>query len=264
MSYIPFQFAAKAAGPTPPARGPELCDLALMKSARTVRCLGVLATLLAGSVLCSAAETNDPAPSRASSPTAKLDFSSFKSIADRNIFDGNRSGQVIRSTRSSSPARSVRVQSFTLVGTLISEKGAAAFFDGTDGSYQKTLKSGETIAGFQVKDIVPAGVRLRAGTNEMELCVGNSMRREDEGLWKPSTAAMTYASAGSSYPGNNSSSRSRSSNGSSRGRSTSGGSYGRNETVVTPASSTSSEPLPAAEVNEVLKRLMEKREQEKQ
>lgn len=266
MNNISFIFDAMAARSNAPARNAKLCDIGLVKTTRTVRNLGMLATLLLGSLLVSAAETNSAATARAASQPAKLDFNSFKLIADRNIFDGNRSGQTISSTRSSSPSRSVRITSFTLVGTLISAKGATAFFDGTDGSYQKVLKSGESIAGFEVKSIVPAGVRLLEGTNEMDLRVGNSMRREDQGLWKLSTATMSYASAGGSgNVGSSSFSRSRSNNGNSRGRSSFGGNFGENfGGNESASSSTSSAPLPAAEVNEVLKRLMEKREQEKQ
>ena len=50
-----------------------------------------------------------------------LDFPAFKILADRNIFNGNRSGQRMVSTRSSSQQRSVRVESFSLVGTLLTE-----------------------------------------------------------------------------------------------------------------------------------------------
>ena len=118
---------------------------------------------------------NKPAPAT----SGKMDFSSFKSVADRNIFNGNRSGQRMTATRSSTQQRSVRVESFSLVGTLLSEdKEPVAFFDGTSSEFRQALKAGGRIAGFTVKEILHAGVRLTEGTNILEVLVGTGMRRD--------------------------------------------------------------------------------------
>ena len=45
---------------------------------------------------------------------------------------------------------------FGLTGTLCSEKGAYAFFDGTSSAYRKVLKPEETIAGYKVAEIEAA------------------------------------------------------------------------------------------------------------
>lgn len=198
-----------------------------------------------------------PQPPEPARPAGKLDFSSFKTIAERNIFNGNRSGQRITSTRSSSQQRSVRVESFTLVGTLLSAKGPVAFFDGTGSDFHKSLKPGGKIGNFTIREILHAGIRLTEGTNEMELRVGNGMRREDEGLWKVSSGGASYASSsGGASRSDSSSYRSSSSNGRSSDRN--GSSHGHGES----RSSSSSDSPPPGDLGDVLKRLMEQREKD--
>ena len=279
-----------------------LCNLVVVKTICSIAWRCALAMLMAGGVLSLHAQTNDtstnaptaaptnaapvemsgtnsasndaiavePAPEPTPAPEAvpqrapasssgKLDYSSFRMVNDRNIFNGNRSGAVITSTRSSSVSRSVRIESFSLVGTLLSAKGPTAFFDGTDSSFRQVLKPGERIAGFQIQEILHSGVRLAEGTNTLDLAVGTSLRREDEGLWKFSTSRASYASsssggfsssAGSSY-------RSHSSDRGSRDRN--GSSYSRSDNHSSPAAT---ESAPDPNVDEVLKRLMEKRDKE--
>lgn len=265
----------------------RLCDLDGMKAPPSCTRGSVFATLLLGSVLALHAQTNDvatntpstnvvPAATAASSAntnasvaaaapekepeakpataSGKLDYSSFKVVAERNIFNGNRSGQRMTSTRSSSQQRSVRVESFSLVGTLLTEDRApVAFFDGSSSEFRKALKAGGNIAGFSVKEILHAGVRLAQGTNILDVRVGTGMRREDEGLWKSSEGGTSYAS-GSSSSYSNGNGRSSSRNGSYSGRGSNGDSPA--------ASSSSAPPAASADAAEILKRLMEKREKE--
>lgn len=139
--------------------------------------------------------SNDPlqtnAPAGDNSGPARLDYSTFKVIVDRNIFDPNRFPR-----RAGEPI--VRrlpktVDSLTLVGTMSYEKGLFAFFDGTSAEYQKALKLTDTIAGYKVTNIAPDRVRLAAGTNELELHVGMQLRREEEGAWLLASQSTTYA-----------------------------------------------------------------------
>jgi len=207
----------------------------------------------------------EPAPQPSPPSSGKLDYNSFKIVLERNIFNGNRSGQRITSTRSSSQQRSVRVDAFTLVGTMLSAGAPVAFFDGSESDFRRPMKVGERIAGFEVRAILHAGVRLAQGTNTLDLEVGSGLRREDQGLWKYAHGGTAYAASSSSRSGNDyiatSSYSSRSSNGSSRDRSTSSRSSNGSGNS-SPAASSTSEPLPAADAAEVLKRLMEKREKE--
>src|SRR5207248_6850196 len=90
---------------------------------------------------------------------SRLDYSAFRIIADRNIFDPRRSA------RSAPPERTrrtyTRTDSFGLVGTMsYHEKGTLAFFEGSSPDYKKVLKTDDTIAGFKVAAIAPSYVKL--------------------------------------------------------------------------------------------------------
>jgi hypothetical protein len=163
--------------------------------------------------------------------SSRLDYSSFKAITDRNIFNANRSG---RTARSREPQRQVKVDSFALVGTLSYEKGSFAFFDGSTSQFRKTLQPQGGIAGFKIADIGRDTVKLEADGKSIEMRVGYQMRREDEGEWKLSSRAEPYSSSTRSTG--------------SASNTTS------NEAVKT--SSTSGEE------SDALKRLMQQREQE--
>jgi hypothetical protein len=147
--------------------------------------LGALATLtLAGFFSAAAQETNRIKPN---------DFSGFRIITDRNIFDPNRRPRV-----ASGPAPAI-VDSFSLAGTMSYEKGRFAVFDGTSSDYHKVLEPGGSIAGYTVKEIRPDAVKLVSGTNQLELAVGMQMRRNAEGRWSVGEPAE---SPGNSYASN--------------------------------------------------------------
>jgi hypothetical protein len=143
------------------------------------------------------------------SGTNRLDYSAFKVVVDRNIFDPNRTPRR-PGDRGPRPAPK-SVDSLTLVGTMTYEKGSFAFFDGTSSDYKKALKLNDVVAGRKVTNITPNSVKLAAGTNEMELTVGMQLRREEDGPWSlvggpgsyiatptsTSTSTSAVASAGS-------------------------------------------------------------------
>jgi len=120
---------------------------------------------------------------------AKPEFSAFKLITDRNIFDPNR---VPHRPGGLQPAPKT-VESFALVGVMSYEKGTFAFFDGTSSDYRKAVKVADTIAGYKVTNIDANTIKLLAGTNLVELRVGMQLRREEGGGWVPSSQSESYA-----------------------------------------------------------------------
>lgn len=117
-----------------------------------------------------------------------LDYSSFRIIAERNIFDPNR---VPHSGVASAQPKTV--DAFSLVGTMSYEKGIFAFFDGTRSDYKKVLKPNDTIAGYKVLSISSDAVKLQMNTNTVQVSVGTQMRRRDDGTWDRSASTETYA-----------------------------------------------------------------------
>jgi len=121
-----------------------------------------------------------------------LDYQAFKIITERNIFDPNRSSP---SGGRKESRRPTRVESFALVGTLSYQKGSFAFFDGSGPSYRQALKCGDTIAGYKIAEISADRVRLAGTRQQLELGVGMQMKKEDEGEWQ--MAGRTESFAGS-------------------------------------------------------------------
>jgi hypothetical protein len=161
---------------------------------------GVFVLSITIAISARAQQTNSPTAASTNRAT-RQDFSSFKIISDRNIFNSGRSGRPSRSG-GGEPSRQAKVDSFSLVGTLSYEKGWFAFFDGTGSEYKKVLKRDGAIAGYKVIDISPAQVKLKVDDKEIEMRVGTQMRRQDEGEWQlvAQTGSYATASKGSSSP----------------------------------------------------------------
>lgn len=119
------------------------------------------------------------APGQGTNQISPTDFSAFKIISERNIFDPNR-----LPPRTTPPPPPPIVDSFGLYGTAdYGESGPCAVFSGTHSEYHKVLETGGTIAGFTVDEIGRDAVKLSSGTNVMDLKVGMQMRRNADGIW---------------------------------------------------------------------------------
>jgi hypothetical protein len=171
----------------------------------------------------------------------KTDYAYFKVVNDRNIFNPVRQPNRPDRPVSREVKKAPKVDAFSLVGTLRYEKGDMAFFDGSNSDYRKAHKAGDSIAGFKVLSISDAAVRIEAKGKVTELKIGSQMRREDEGEWE--FAIGPYA-GGITSSGGSGSGDSASSSGSSG------------------ASTASSGSGSGGSADEILKRLLQKREQE--
>jgi hypothetical protein len=134
--------------------------------------VGILGILLTCAIN-SSAQTNAP---------SRTDYSSYRIIIERNIFNPNRTGRYIRSN--SPTPRASRVDTFSLVGTIAYEKGMFAFFDSSSPDFRKILEPAGEIAGYTVKEISPKSVKLEAAGKTLEIKIGGQMRREDNKPWE--------------------------------------------------------------------------------
>jgi len=192
----------------------------------------VLALALANGFLTSAQ------PNRVPGPADFTQFSSF--ITERNIFDPSRIPR-----NSSTPRRTFTRQtprytpSFTLVGTMSYEKGMFAFFDGNQSYLRKVLYQSDSnsIAGFTVAEITLAGVKLQTADKKqtVQMKIGEIMRQEGNS-WQLAGSGQLFT----------------------------GTSAGESAAPAADSSSpgTSTAPSPALEGNDILKKLMQQREQE--
>lgn len=188
----------------------------------------------------SAAETNSPATnsSPASSNSSRIDFNSFRIVSERNVFDPTRTGR--RSYQDQPVRRQAPSEWFTLVGTLSSDQGTFAFFNGTSSELRKTAKPGDSIAGYKITEISHDYVKLGAGSNQtINLPMQAQMRRQEGGPWSLGGRVETSASAPSPAP--------------SETKTTESG---------TSSSTSSSSSSSNGAISDVIKRMMERRDKE--
>ena len=115
-------------------------------------------------------------------PAPSLDFDSFRMITERNIFDPNRSPQGRPRSRHQGSSRRAGAEFFCLVGTLISERGAFAFFDGSSSQYRAVLEASNNIAGYTIARIAPNQVSLETTNGDaVQLPVGMQMSKHPDG-----------------------------------------------------------------------------------
>ncbi len=187
----------------------------------------------------SGGRTNSPPPT---TPTVSAnDFSSFRLIAERNIFNPARTRRS-KDGDVEKPAPP-KIDVVSLAGTLISARGQVAFFDSGSEAFRKSIKRGERIAGYLLQDIQQTQIVLSQGEQTLTLKVGEQLRREDEGAWQI-TSGVEITAVGSGVESN-------SSPGSDQPVTASAGS---------PATPTAEEPGGGS--NDALKRLLEKRRKE--
>lgn len=180
-----------------------------------------------------------PAPARptttaSAAATSSLAFEAYRIIAERNIFDPTRQPRSGGRSRPRAEARPARIDGFSLLGTLIFDKGAFAFFDGTDSKYRKVASPSDTIAGYKVARITVKSARLELNGQHVELPVGQQMRRQEDGTWRLAAGTPLAEPSGS-------------------------GSLAKGDSESS-ASESSGDGDAAA--NDVLKRLMQQREKE--
>ncbi len=121
----------------------------------------------------------------------KPDFSGFKLITERNIFDPNR----VPHRPGAPPPVQKTIDSFALVGLMRYDKGTFAFFDGSSADYRKAVKLDDSIAGYKVTNINASTITLKAGTNQVELRVGMQLKRTEGGDWIASAQSEAYAAS---------------------------------------------------------------------
>jgi len=128
-----------------------------------------------------AGETNAVATTE-TNVNSRTDVRSFDVMQQRNIFNPNR--RAFRPVVDRGPR--VQIDSFKLNGTMTYEDKAYAFFDGTSGPFRnKTLGKADKIGGYTISEITNNAVKLMATSNQtVNLRVGMQMRRENNGPWK--------------------------------------------------------------------------------
>jgi hypothetical protein len=200
----------------------RLCQQLWSWVAALARCGAVAAGIAGAWALVGAAPETDR---RASEDFLKL-------LIERNVFDPNRRAQ--REGARPPVAVRPRAESLSLIGTLLHDDQAMGFFSGSSAAFQQVLSRGDEIGGLRVTHITAAGVILVTGDGQVELAVGEGLRRVGEAPWALADRASDESPSAEGSLGPESSSAE-------------GGEIGAKA---------------SPEVNEVLRRMLERRRQE--
>lgn len=193
-------------------------------------------------------------PAQETAPNADDGFEAFSLIFERNIFNPDRSprGNEEPPAPSETQSQPVETESLVLLGTISYEKGRFGFFGGSRSEYRKTVPLDATIAGFQMTRVSPQSVRLESDGHVLELPVGRQIsRKADEEEWKIMDQTDTFAQNARSSE----SSR-------SRGGSSLEGNGSRSREENPRSSGEGGEDEAGGDEADILKRLMQQREQE--
>ena len=175
------------------------------------------------------------AAAQSNSASGATDFAAFsRFITERNIFDPNRVPRSSPNRPSSYHPKATRsAPAFTLVGTMHYQKGMFAFFDGNNSDLRKVLHEldSNSIAGYTVGEITLTGATLHMADPKqtVQLKIGDMMRQEGNAWQMAGQAEASTSMADVPRPATN---------------------------------STGSAPASIAAPNDVLKKLMQQREQE--
>ncbi len=109
-------------------------------------------------------------------------FADYEIVAQRNIFDPNRSGS--RSSRNSGGNLGPVADQVQLVGTWLTNRQVVAFTEGNKPEYTRTPALGASFEGWRFTEITTGHVVLVKGANKIVWQVGQRLERNGKGEWQ--------------------------------------------------------------------------------
>lgn len=174
-------------------------------------------------------------------------FEDFRLILQRNIFNLHRTPQTRESSYVRPTYRPVTGDYLALVGTLAYQTNQLAFFDGTSPEYRKAVRPSENVAGYRLLSVHANSVRLENAGQIVELRVGTRLSRAD-GQVMPMESPVAAPPVSTNIV--------------AAPRVSTNVEVAVSAPASTPASESGA--APATDPGEILRRLMQKREQELQ
>ncbi len=195
-----------------------------------------------------------PTPTPATgSPTLRPAYDSFRLVHTRNVFDPDR--RPVRPAGNASAAPAARADYTALTGTLLSAEKSYAFFSGSRPEFNKVLAVREKIANATIAAITSANIEIERDGKRTTVAVGQTVPFDNQtapGVPPVEVPAAVPASTDAASPGATpavSTTTTTAPAGSARQAATTG-----------PISTAPKGPPP--NLDEVRRRMMEKRQQE--
>jgi len=170
-------------------------------------------------------------------PPAAQGFDAYGIFATRNIFDPDRRPHTVMAvepTRVAEPPPRA-VDFVTLTGVMVNNGKALAFFSGSRSDYDKVTEVNGDIAGAKVAKITPSGIQVVRSGRTISVPVGQTVPFDNSAPGAPPASAGDTALDSAPPPA----------------------AAAAGDAAATPA------PLPG-NLNEVMRRMMERRQQELQ
>lgn len=137
----------------------------------------ILFLLLSVAALALPAVARDQAAPATPAPAAAKGFDAFGLVKTRNVFDPNRRAMRTESTTEKRD-RTTRPSWFMLTGTMVTDGKTLAFFSGSRSEFSKVIPAGESVAGYKLLVVTPAQVELEHGGKSMTMGVGHRLQLE--------------------------------------------------------------------------------------
>ena len=197
------------------------------------------------------AEPAAPSPA-AGTPSGRPTYDSFRLIHTRNVFDPDR--RPVRPVNSAPAAVGpTRADYAALTGTMLSAEKSYAFFSGSRPEFNKVLSVHDNFANATITGITGQSIEIERGGKRTAILIGQTVPFDNQTApgEPPAEAPTPEVSSSVSAPGSGGTYRS----------ATGATSPYRPATAGNPAAASTSK-APPANLDEIRRRMMEKRQQE--
>lgn len=123
----------------------------------------------------------------AQAPAPGKGYEAFKGMRTKNIFDPERRGPRIESAPAATASN--RPDFLALTGTMVTTGKTLAFFVGSRSEFNKVLSVREKIAHYTVASITPSHVELEKEGKLLTLAIGKQLAMDGTGTVSESTGA---------------------------------------------------------------------------
>lgn len=152
-------------------------------------------------VVVDASKATAPSVTSSTNAVAQNSYEAFKLVNDRNIFNPSRSARFARGDRpEGEPKKVSKVETVSLVGVMSYAKGDLAFFDGSSSDYRKVIKPSDQLGSHRLLEIGANFVQMVTDGKTNRVAIGGGLRRQDDGVWEVVVSGIKSTADASSSP----------------------------------------------------------------